>query len=76
MSYVSSCGLIRRRKQHGAPPLVRVNMGAAFPVIFAFFPASQTVSLSQPVSMKHALVRWMTPRMALATWLNNVLYAI
>ena len=49
MSYVSSCGLFRRRKQPGAPPLVRVNMGAAFPVmgaafpvIFAFFPASQS----------------------------------
>ena len=26
--------------------------------------------------MKHALVRWMTPRMALATWLNNVLNAV
>ncbi len=26
----------------GAPPLARVNMGAAFPVIFAFFPASQS----------------------------------
>ena len=26
--------------------------------------------------MKHALVRWMTPRMALATWLNKVLYAV
>ena len=26
--------------------------------------------------MKHALGRWMTPRMALATWLNDVLYAI
>ncbi len=26
--------------------------------------------------MEHALVRWMTPRMALATWLNNVLYAV
>jgi hypothetical protein len=42
MSYVSSCGLFRRRKQSGAPPLVRVNMGAAFPVIFAFSPASQS----------------------------------
>ena len=42
MSYVLSCGLFRRRKHPGAPPLVRVNMGAAFPVIFAFFPASQS----------------------------------
>ena len=42
MSYVSSCGLFWRRKQPGAPPLVRVNMGAAFPMIFAFSPASQS----------------------------------
>ena len=42
MSYVSSCGLFRRQKQPGALPLARVNMGAAFPVIFAFFPASQS----------------------------------
>ncbi len=53
------------------PPLERVNMGAARPVIFAF-----SLPLSQQVSMKHALVRWMTPKMALATCLNNVLYAI
>jgi hypothetical protein len=42
MSYVSSCGLFRRRKQPGALPLALVNMSAAFPVIFAFFPASQS----------------------------------
>ncbi len=46
MLYVSSCGLsrFRRRKQPGAPPLARVNIGAAFPVMFAFFPASQSAS--------------------------------
>ncbi len=42
MSYVSSFGLFRRLKQPGAPPLARVNVGAAFPVIFAFSPASQS----------------------------------
>ena len=41
MSYVSSSGLFQLRKRPGAPPLTRVNMGAAFPVIFAFFPVSQ-----------------------------------
>jgi hypothetical protein len=42
MSYVSSCGLFRWRKQPGALPLAPVNMGAAFPVTFAFSPASQS----------------------------------
>jgi hypothetical protein len=42
ISYVSSCGLFRRRKQPGAPPPGRFNMVAGFPVIFAFFPASQS----------------------------------
>jgi hypothetical protein len=42
MSYVSSCGLFWRRKQPGALPQARVNMGAAFPVIFAFSPASHS----------------------------------
>jgi hypothetical protein len=94
MSYLSgsSLGLFRRRKRPGAPPLKRVNrdMGAAFPVIFAFSPVRRSLRLSQPgmiLLVVHAgalrLVRWMTPRimiLALATvtvtWLNDVLYAI
>jgi hypothetical protein len=42
MSYVSSFGLFRERKRPGAPPLTRVNMGAAFHVIFVLSPVSQS----------------------------------
>ncbi len=64
----SSCGNLN----DPAPPLWRVS---TWMQLFPWF-SPFSLYLSQPVGMKHALVRWMTPGMALAAWLNDVLYAI